>query len=155
MVEFLLVAFILAVGLLGLGALQVATVRGGAGARNRMVAATLATGALESVLAEARRVWEAAAVPGPGMAPPPAVPLVRRFTSAETSRWLERFDRDGLPAARRDAFYTVTVTRAEPVLPAGAGGLLAARVFQATVTWEEDAAPAPPGRLALSRIIAY
>jgi len=88
LVECLLVAFILAVGLLGLGALQLATVRGHAAAWTRLVALNLAGNALETLQAEAR-VAAPAADPGPRLA---------------------RFDRDGLPAAAHPAFFAVTVT---------------------------------------------
>jgi len=52
-VEFLLAACILGVGLLGLGALQVAAARGLACTWNRLIAATLAGNAVETALAGA------------------------------------------------------------------------------------------------------
>jgi len=147
MVEFLLAAFILAVGLLGLGALQVATVAGGGGSRTRMAAAALGNNALERVLAEARLVYQGYA----GEAEPASVDS--RYTEPGLSEWVERFDRDGLPTAADPGFFTVTVTRSEP------GGLprsplAAAREFRATVVWEEGA-PAARKSLTLNRLITY
>jgi Tfp pilus assembly protein PilV len=84
LVEFLLAACILGVGLLGLGTLQVAAARGLAGTWNRLIAATLAGNALETAMAGAEA---------------PRVPRVCRF------------DRDGRPAAAGPAFFTVTAAR--------------------------------------------
>ena len=147
MVEFLLAAFILAVGLLGLGALQVATVAGGGGSRTRMAAAALGNNTLERVLAEARLVYQGY---GLGVEPAQADP---RYTEPGLSEWVERFDRDGLPTAAESGFFTVTVSRSEP------GGLTpsplaTAREFRATVVWEEGA-PAARKSLTLNRLITY
>jgi prepilin-type N-terminal cleavage/methylation domain-containing protein len=124
LVEFLVVAFILAVGLLGLGRMQLATVRAEARAEARQTALQLAEAVLETIQAEAR---------GAGDGPEPG-------------RWLGRFDRDGLPAAGRPAFFVVTVTGSAP------GGCAPARLVRASVAWAEDAAR--PGRLTLFRLIA-
>ncbi len=80
LLECLLVTLILAVGLLGLAALQLATVRAQAGTRTRLVADALAVSALERALAGVDE--------GPG----------------------ERlFDRDGRPAGEPRACYAVTL----------------------------------------------
>jgi len=111
LVEFILVAFILAVGLLGLGRMLAATARAEAGAGARQTALNIAEGALETVQAEAK--GRGAPAPGP---------------------WLLRFDRDGLPADTPAAFFTLTVTRSAPE------GATPARLFRATVAWAEGAA---------------
>jgi Tfp pilus assembly protein PilV len=129
-VELLLVAFVLGVGLLGLSALQVATMRNLAGAWTRLAAATLAGNALAGVLAEA----------GPG-------PRERsgKYTGAGSGPWVEWFDRNGQPATHSPAFFTVTLTRSAPA---------GARAFRATVAWVEGAPPAPC-RLSLVRLVRY
>lgn len=122
LVEFILVAFILAVGLLGLGGMQVATARAEAGAQARQTALNLAEGVLEAIQAEVGISGWA----GPGLR-------------------LGRFDRDGLPADGRRAFFTVTVTRSTP------DGASPARLYRATVAWAEGAAR--PGRLTTFRLL--
>jgi len=130
-VELLLVAFVLGVGLLGLSALQVATMRNLAGAWTRLAAATLAGNALAGVLAEA----------GPG-------PRERsgKYTGAGSGPWVEWFDRNGQPATHSPAFFTVTVTRSvpDPLVPVWA--------FQAAVVWAEGA-PGASGRISLTRLV--
>jgi Tfp pilus assembly protein PilV len=111
LVEFSLVAFILAVGLLGLGGMLAATTRAEAGAGARQTALNLAEGVLETIQAESK--GRGAPAPGP---------------------WLSRFDRDGLPADPPEAFFTVTVTRSTP------DGMIPARLFRASVAWAEGAA---------------
>jgi len=159
MVEFLLVAFILAVGLLGLGALQVATVRGGAGTRTRMTAAALATSALEAVLAEARMVFRADGLDAQAGPDGDAAPAERSYTAPGQARWEAQFDVDGQPVTPESrAFYTVTVRRMGPAVPPPAGAPVTAREFQASVAWLEQGAPAAapvPRHLAFSRLIAY
>jgi prepilin-type N-terminal cleavage/methylation domain-containing protein len=142
LVEFLLVAFILAVGLLGLGAMQVATIRGGAGAETRLTAATLASNALEERLAEARQGFLARRLPGP------REPAALDDTAPEPGPWVARFGRDGLPTEARPAFFTVAVTRSAQ---AGARDAFA---FQATVAWAEGAPPVPRS-LTLVRLISH
>lgn len=131
LVEFVLVAFILAVGLLGLGGMQVATARAEAGAGARQTALDLAEALLEQVQAEVKgRALPAPSADPAGLGPGP---------------WLGRFDRDGLPAGDGPAFFTVTVTGSAPPGPAPA------RLFRATAAWAEDAAR--PGRLTSFRLL--
>lgn len=54
LVELLMVAFILGVGMLGLAALQTAAIRAGGGSRNRDAAAYLANNVLESLATDGR-----------------------------------------------------------------------------------------------------
>jgi Tfp pilus assembly protein PilV len=84
MVEFLLAAAILAVGLLGLAGLQAGAARAAAGARNRMAELNLAVSALE----------QGAAL---------------RRTGAEAG-WTRQHDRDGQSDTAGAPFFTVTVT---------------------------------------------
>ena len=146
LIEFLMVAFILAVGLLGLGGMQAATARAHGGAGNRMTAAILAGNALEEVLAEAGRASRARrggeALPGSG-----------KYTGPGYGPWVARFGRDGRPTEARSAFYTVTVTRTAPGTREGRDAVPAAWAFRAAVTWPEGPGPAP-GRLDLARIVA-
>ena len=148
LVEFLLVAFILAVGLLGLGAMQVATLRGGAGAGTRLTAATLASNALEEVLAEAWPLFLARR----GQDPPGPVAL--KYTVPGPGPWVARFGRDGLPASAQSAFFTVAVTRSAPGGRASRDASAAAREFRATVAWTEGTPPVPR-TLTLTRLITY
>jgi Tfp pilus assembly protein PilV len=161
-VEFLLVAVILAVGLLGLGGLQVAAVRGGAASRSQMVALALAGDALETAAFEA-------AGAGRGR---PGWPGQPRYTGPDT-RWISQHDRDGRPVrSSGPGGFSLVLTRTEamaspePMERRAAGARAAAGVFRARVTWVEAApvAPAPgaaagPGwrerRLALVRLIAF
>jgi hypothetical protein len=151
-VEFLLVAFILAVGLLGLGAMQVATVRGGAGAETRLTAATLANNTLEEILAEARQVFLARR----GQDPPG--PAALKYTVPGPGPWVLRFARDGQPAPgggdAQPAFFTVAVTRSAPGGHAVLDTFAAAREFRATVAWMEGTPPVPR-TLSLTRLITY
>ncbi len=124
--EVLVVAFLLAVGLLGLVALQVAAVRAGAGAAARAAALALAEGALETALAQARH-REPPAFPGAGEPAP------------------RGFGLDGLPAGTRPAFFSVGVAHRE----AGPGIWEAT----ATVTWAEGAGLARRS-LTLRRLVA-
>lgn len=166
LVEFLLVAVILAVGLLGLGGLEVAALRGGASSRDHMVALALAGDALEAAAFEAtgarggRRGW--------GGQP--------RRTGPGT-RWISHHGRDGQPLpSSRPACFRRELTRAEvpeamaamapmdPMETPAAPSRTAAGVYRATVTWAEAAPVAPaaagqasgprPRRLALARLIA-
>jgi hypothetical protein len=141
-VELLLVAFLLAVGLLGLGALQVAVVRARAACGDRAAAAGLGNGVLESALAEARAALLA------GRSADPAPTEWRKYTDPEASRWVERFGPDGAPGCAVPRF-TVTLTRDDPAGPAS--GEVQARTFQATVSWGEAGAR----NLVLTRIISY
>jgi Tfp pilus assembly protein PilV len=135
MVELLLVALVLGVGLLGLCVLQVATVRGLAGTWTRLAAATLAHNALAGVLAEA----------GP-VRPGQARPAAPKYTAPGPGPWVERFDRNGRPTQDPSAFFTVTVTRSvpDPLVPVWA--------FQAAVVWAEGA-PGASGRISLTRLV--
>jgi len=87
LVECLLVAVLLAVGLLGLAGLQLATLRAQAGTRTRLVAETLAASTLERALAEVRQS-------GAGWSGTRRCP----------------HDRDGRPARGTGAFYRVILT---------------------------------------------
>jgi Tfp pilus assembly protein PilV len=125
--ELLLAAFILAVGLLGLGALQVATVRHGGGSWARLTALALALDALEAGSAEAR-------LERPGRDPAPG-------------SWPreQRYDREGRPARVGEGWFTVTVARRP-----GPG---ATEAFRAAVAWTEGPS-LPPRRLVLVRLQA-
>jgi len=164
LVEFLLVAVILAVGLLGLGGLQVAAVRGGAASRNHMVALALAGDALEAAAFEAADARTGR--PGWGGQP--------RCTGPGT-RWVSHHGRDGQPLpSSRPACFRRELTRTEApeamapmdtLEPPAAPSRTAAGVYRATVTWAEAAPVAPAAgaqasgprsrRLALARLIAH
>jgi Tfp pilus assembly protein PilV len=110
MVEFLLVAGILALGLLGLAALQAGAARALAGARNRVVALNLAVSALERESARVRAAGAAA-------------------DDLALAGWTRLHDRDGQAESARPPFFTVTVTSG-----AGPDGTLRLR---AAVAWQE------------------
>ncbi|MDR3671029.1 MAG: hypothetical protein P4L36_09295 [Holophaga sp.] len=94
--EFLLVACLLGVGLLGLCALQLGVVRGLGGTWIRLAALTLAGNALEPV---------------PGR--------------QEPDTGTERFDRNGRPTRGPSGFFTVTVSRTPPAHGEGPAALRA------------------------------
>ena len=133
LVEFLMAAFILAVGLLGLGAMQIATTRGMAAAGARQTALGLAEAALEGAQWEARRAFRARCRQPPD-APADPGPAPRQ----------EPFDRDGWPAAERPGFFTLSVTWSAP-------DPTPLRVVRARVSWPE---PGRAGRLELVRTVA-
>jgi Tfp pilus assembly protein PilV len=123
MVEFLVVACLLGVGLLGLGALQLGVARGLGQAWTRLAAVTLAGNALEPV----RSPLEPEADP-------------------------ERFDRNGQPAQGASGCFTVTVRRlppADPAEPADLAEPAGLAVVRATVTWADPV----PGRVSLARLV--
>ncbi|MGA2079871.1 MAG: hypothetical protein ABSH53_04570 [Holophaga sp.] len=130
--EVLVAGFILAVGLLGLAALQVATVRHRAGSWSRQTAVALGLGALEAGLAQLRLERLDRDAGGPGR---------------QAGGWPREaaYDREGRPAGSAPAGFTVTLTRAP-----GPGATVALR---AVVTWMEGTPPAPRS-LALVRLAA-
>ena len=141
-VELLLVAFILGVGLLGIGAMQVAAVRGGGGGHARMIALGLANNALEQVQAEGRAQLLDRDAP-----PPPF-----RSSLDGPGTWLATYDREGAACGPGAPFFTVTVTREAVAAGAGRQGR-----FQASVAWLEpdQAAGNRPRTLAVARHVGF
>jgi hypothetical protein len=142
MVELLMVAAILAFGLLGLAALQTATVRAGAAAAARRTAASLADGILDALQAEGRRAFLARILQGLESpdSPSGSLPAPR----------VESYDREGRPGDQGPPFFTVTVTWSHPAPRLERS--LPACLVRARVTWPEGI-PAAPGQLGRCRLI--
>lgn len=121
MLEMLLVAAVLGVGVLGLLALLTGTVRAAGSSWARLTALTLANNALEETLGEAQ-------AQAPGVSP-------------WEGAWERTCALDGVPSGAAPPFFTV---RVRPLPPDGEGlGLIPLRVVQAQVTWREGVPPLP------------
>lgn len=161
--ELLVTALIFGIGLLGLAALQVSTLRSNSGGRNRVTAASLAEGCLSAVQAEGSLSWSyAAGVQGPGT----AFTGARAFTALATANGtFGTFDLNGQPVLLGDPALVFTVnwvrlnaTAATPSSPISGLNL---NEFVVTVTWQDQAKAADgvtdlaASTLSLSRLIRY
>lgn len=161
LVELLMTALIFGIGLLGLAALQVSTIRSNAGGRNRFTATALAEGCLSSIQAEGNNSWiYAAGIRGTGV----AYPSARTYTGGNAAGPFGTFDINGLPVAAGDPATVFTVrwaknnaTDATPKAPIMGMDL---REFVVTVTWQDQAVDAaggamPMSTMSMSRLIRY
>jgi type IV pilus assembly protein PilV len=160
--ELLVTALIFGVGLLGLAALQVSTLRTNSGARNRVTAATLAEGCMSAIQAEGNASWSyAAGIQGNGG----AYPIARVYTAAgTTSGTFNTFDVDGqivASTAPKKVFTVGWVQKAAsgPTPKALITGMNL-REFVVTVSWQDQAVDAagtalPVSTMSLSRLIRF
>ena len=157
LIELMMTAFIFGVGLLGLAALQVATLRNNTGGRNRFTATSLAEGCMSAIQAEGSTSWNYAAGIL-GTTTNPAFPTaLKKFTGAGMAGSFGSFDVNGLPLATGDpkTVFTVAWTRLGAV--ASGPGTQAPitnmnlREFVVTVSWQDQTA----STLSLSRLIRY
>ena len=160
LVELLVTALIFGIGLLGLAALQVSTLRSNSGGRNRFTAAALAEGCLSAIQAEGSMSWTfAAGIRGKGV----PYPVAREYTGKANGAF-GSFDVNGLPTVVGDPTTVFTVNWARnaagspsPKAPITGMDL---REFVVTVIWQDQAVDAaggalPPSTMTMSRLIRY
>lgn len=162
LVELLATALIFGIGLLGLAALQVSTLRANSGGRNRFSAASLAEGALSAVQAEGSLSWSyAAKVMGSAAVYPAGL---RRFTGGVAGGVFGRFDINGQPVVAGDpnTVFVVTWQRlaATTATPKAVITGMNMNEFVVTVNWRDQATDAsgavmPISTLSMSRLIRY
>ncbi len=146
-IEMLLTAFILAVGILGLTMLQVMSMRASTGSRALNTAVMVGEGALESIQSEGRQ--RLLFVKNGETAP-----ATTFFDAARTEYYA--FDGSLVPSAA-NAFFTVVITPVDIVALSSAGGT---KHFTVVVTFADTPNPANPAAtvqrtVTLSRQVAY
>ncbi len=148
MVELLLTAFILAVGVLGLTMLQVMSMRASSGGRALNTAVMVGEATLESIQSEGRQKSLFMKFGG-------TAPATTYFGAAIAPQYYA-FDGTVLPT-QDSAFFTVTITPADVVAAGNAGRT---RHFTVVVTFADTPNPANPTltvtrTVTLSRQVAY
>ncbi|WIL21862.1 prepilin-type N-terminal cleavage/methylation domain-containing protein [Geothrix sp.] len=161
LVELLMTALIFGIGLLGLAALQVSTLRSNSGGRNRFTATALAEGCLSAIQSEGNNSWiYSAGIKGTGV----AYPLARVYTGGNATGPFGSFDINGLPVAVGDPTTVFTVqwsrNNANAATPKAPIMGMDMREFVVTVTWRDQAVDAsgsamPASTLSMSRLIRY
>ena len=166
LIELMMTAFIFGVGLLGLAALQVATLRNNTGSRNRFTATSLAEGCMSAIQAEGSTSWNYAAGIMGTTASPTYPTALKKYTGAGMAGSFGSFDVNGLPLATGDpnTVFTVAWTRLGAVA-SGPGTQtpitnMNLREFVVTVSWQDQATNAagvavPQSTMSLSRLIRY
>lgn len=160
LVELLVTALIFGIGLLGLAALQVSTLRSNSGGRNRVTAASLAEGCLSAIQAEGSLSWSYAAnVQGFGT----AYAGVRDYTGAPAGTF-GTFDVNGQPvsALAPTQVFTVDWVRLAPTTATPKANITGMNMneFVVRVNWQDQATAADGTALAastltLSRLVRY
>lgn len=154
MVELLMTAFILAIGLLGLTALQSLSLRSAAGSRGLSTAVLIGERAMDQILSNGRESL-AYARSVPAVTPPAALTAV--FTAPVADR---TFNFAGRPSVGDPQDTTPFFTLSVQSQPAAAGAVAAIPRFGGvsnmvvTVRWQEDSA-APARQVVISRRVAY
>ncbi len=161
LVELLMTALIFGIGLLGLAALQVSTLRSNSGGRNRVTATALAEGCLSAAQAEGSLSWSFAAG---ALGATANFAGARPYTGANANGVFGQFDVNGQPVPLNDPAQVFTVSWAR-LAPTDATPKLAItnmnmNEFVVTVTWQDQVAGADgtkltPSTLTLSRLIRY
>lgn len=158
--ELLVTSLIFGIGLLGLAALQVSTLRSNSGGRNRVTAAALAEGCLGAIQTEGSMSWSIAA----GVMGTPNYTGVRVYTGANATGTFGTFDLNGFPVVAGDPTQVFSVgwvrlapTAATPTLAITNMNL---NEYVVTVTWQDQAVDAQgtamdPTSLSLSRLVRY
>jgi len=162
LIELLVTALIFGIGLLGLAALQVSTLRSNAGGRNRFTATSLAEACMSSIQAEGSTSWTySAGIEGNGAAYPVAL---RKYTGGTATGNFGTFDISGQPVLTADPAKVFTVTWAQNAgntsLPKSAITGMNLKEFVVTVSWLDQAVDASgntltPTTLSMSRLIRY
>ncbi len=163
LVELLVTALIFGIGLLGLAALQVSTLRSNSGGRNRVTAASLAEGCMSAIQAEGSLSWSYAAnVQGIGT----AYTGLRNYTGgpANGTFGTGSFDINGQPvvALAPTQVFTVNWARLAPTTATPKANITGMNMneFVVTVNWQDQATAADGTALAasamtLSRLVRY
>lgn len=158
LVEFLMVAIILGVGLLGLAALTATTIRGFGGSRSRDVAAGLADSVLDRLSLDGRL---SAAVRANG-GTIPATALVANATDdavnayAEPATNLGTFDLQGQPSTTAPVFTVSWVRRASKTgLTPAPTSLTTSSEVVVNVAWNEAVKGAGGATVSLPRYLSF
>lgn len=161
LVELLVTALIFGIGLLGLAALQVSTLRSNSGGRNRVTAASLAEGCLGAIQSEGSLSWSfAAGAMGPGVNYVGARP----YTGANAIGVFGRFDVNGQPVVAGDPtqVFLVSWARLAPTAATPSAAITGMNLneFVVTVIWQDqvvgaDGTALAASGLSLSRLIRY
>lgn len=165
LVELLVTSLIFAIGLLGLAALQVATLRSNSGGRNRVTATSLAEGCLSAIQAEGSMSWSFASG---ALGAASTFTGTRVFTGgagAIAKTDFGYFDINGQPVVKGDptqvfqvSWLRLAFTDATPQIAITNMNL---SEFVVTVTWTDQATAADgtnligSNNLILSRLIRY
>jgi prepilin-type N-terminal cleavage/methylation domain-containing protein len=156
LVELLVTALIFAIGLLGLAALQVSTMRSNSGGRNRVTATALAEGCLSSIQAEGNLSWSFVAGVMGASAAYTGARTYTGGTAASTAATALTFDVDGKPVANTDprVVFTVNWTRLAPTAATPKATITGMNMseFVVVVNWNDQTAASS---LTLSRLIRY
>ena len=162
MIELLMAAFILGIGLLGLTALMAANLRMGAGGRQRDTAAYLGNKVLERLAGDGRR---SALLRANGQTTFSTAFLVANavddvpntYQVADASGTVQStFDLDGRPSAASPIFTVTWVRRARGATPVASSGSMPAEVL-VNVAWNEGTAGTATVQkwLSFSRVVSY
>lgn len=162
LVELLVTSLIFAIGLLGLAALQVSTLRSNSGGRNRVTATSLAEGCLSAIQAEGSMSWSFASG---ALGATSKFTGTRVYTGATVNNDFGFFDINGQAVVKGDPTQVFQVswlrlndTAATPDLTITNMDM---KEFVVTVTWTDQAKAADgldltnSNNLILSRLIRY
>ena len=148
MIEFLITAFILAIGILGLTMLQVMSMRASTGSRALNTAVMVGEGVLESIQSEGRQRMLFLKFAG-------TAPTTTYFGAGTVTQY---YAFDGtLLASATNAFYTAVITKTDVVALSAAGGT---KQFKLVLTFADTPNPAAPTTtitrtVTLTRQVAY
>lgn len=148
LVELLLAAFVMAIGILGLTMLQVMSIRSATGGKALNTAVMVGEGVLESIQSEGRQ--RMLFMKYGGTAP------ATTFFGTATVHQFYAFDGSVLPDAA-NSFFAVDITPADVVALSAAGGT---KRFTVTITFKDTPNPSNPSvtiqrTVTLTRQVAY
>ena len=153
MVEFLMAAFIMAIGLLGLTALQILSLRSTTTSRGMSTSVLVADGIMERINTEARQsylgmVFSSAPTGATRyVAKAPVAPGVKPTDPVPAGAIVDYFDFAGTPlTSAAGAYYTVSTWVDSTV--AGTGSTGNTDTFMVRVEFNESPDPANPGQFA-------
>ena len=162
LIELLVTALIFGIGLLGLAALQISTLRSNSGGRNRVTATSLAEGCLSAAQAEGSLSWSFASG---ALGAASTYTGTRPYTGANTTGVFGQFDVNGQPVPLNDPtqVFAVAWVRLAPTdaTPKTTITNMNMNEFVVTVTWKDQVKAAngvtdlPASTLTLSRLIRY
>lgn len=164
LVEFLMVAIILGVGLLGLAALTTTAMRSYGGSRTRDAAIDLCASVMDRLAVDGRMSAELrmqpAAIPATALVANAVDGNVNTFTDAATN--LTTFDLQGQPSATAPIFTVNWIRRAPKVIAPDPSSRSAVSEVVVNVQWSEavknattGVSTAQPHYISASRIIRY